>query len=183
MPTVGQIRMQAAASGVNAAGSKSGSMPGGSAMPVGFEAFLSALDRSTASRRDAQLNSSQISTQGAFAMQNLPTMGSKQAGAAKNSDPVEMLMAEIAAQGLLNVAFQNPSQVNQTNGVSNADANANIQSLLSSLDTQQNQSLLGLANGQQLDAKQTALISQALSKAMKASGQGAEVAMQGQAAS
>ncbi|MEY4059521.1 MAG: hypothetical protein RL551_768 [Pseudomonadota bacterium] len=183
MPTVGQIRMQAAASGVNAAGSKSGSMPGGSAMPVGFEAFLSALDRSTASRRDAQLNSSQTSTQGAFAMQNLPTMGSKQAGAAKNSDPVEMLMAEIAAQGLLNVAFQNPSQVNQTNGVSNADANANIQSLLSSLDTQQNQSLLGLANGQQLDAKQTALISQALSKAMKASGQGAEVAMQGQAAS
>lgn len=192
MPTVGQIRMQAAASGVNATGSKPGSMPGGPAMPVGFEAFLSALDRSTASRRDAQLNSSQTTIPGAFAMQNLPTMGAKQAGAAKNTDPVDLLMAEIAAQGLLNVAFQNPSQVNLTNGASNLDSNTNIQSLLSSLSaqqnqsllgTQQNQSLLGLADGQQLDAKQTALISQALSKAMKASGQGAEVAMQGQAAS
>ena len=183
MPTVGQIRMQAAASGVNAAGSKSGSTPGGSAMPVGFEAFLSALDRSTASRREAQLTSGQSTTSGAFAMQNLPTMGAKQPGAAKNTDPIEMLMAEIAAQGLLNVAFQNPSQVNQTNGATNTDAASDIQSLLSSLNTQQNQSILGLANGQQLDAKQTALISQALSKAMKASGQGAEVAMQGQAAS
>jgi len=179
--------MQAAASGVNAAGSKSGSTPGGSAMPVGFEAFLSALDRSTAARRDGQLNSSQSGSQsvspGTFAMQNLPTMGAKQPGAAKNTDPIEMLMAEIAAQGLLNVAFQSPSQVNQTNGAKSTDATSDIQSLLNSLNTQQNQSILGLANGQQLDAKQTALISQALSKAMKASGQGAEVAMQGQAAS
>ena len=183
MPTVGQIRMQAEASSVNATGSKSGSMPGGSAMPVGFEAFLSALDRSTASRRDAQLNSSQPTIPGAFAMQNLPTLGAKQAGAAKNTDPINLLMAEIAAQGMLNVAFQSPSQVNQINGATNTDGASDIQSLLSSINTQQNQSVLGLANGQQLDPKQTALISQALSKAMKASGQGAEVAMQGQAAS
>ena len=186
MPTVGQIRMQAAASGVNAAASKSGSTPGGSAMPVGFEAFLSALDRSTASRRDAQLTSAQSAPSGAFAMQNLPTMGAKQPGAAKNTDSIDLLMAEIAAQGLLNAAFQNPNQANLSQSAVNADPASSIQSLMNSLNAQTNaqtQSLLGLANGQQLDAKQTALISQALSKAMKAAGQGAEVAMQGQAAS
>jgi hypothetical protein len=93
MPTVGQIRMQAAASGVNAAGSKSGSTPGGSAMPVGFEAFLSALDRSTAARRDSQLNSGQSTVSGAFAMQNLPTMGAKQPGAAKNEPGLSRILS------------------------------------------------------------------------------------------
>jgi hypothetical protein len=40
-----------------------------------------------------------------------------------------------------------------------------------------------VGKGQQLDAKQSALITQALSRAMKASGQSAEIAMQSQAAS
>jgi Flagellar hook-length control protein FliK len=167
MPTVGQIRMQAEASGVNAASSRSGLRPDSKAAPVGFEAFLSALDRSTASRRNVQSDSSRTAPSGAFAMQNLPTIGSQAGDSAKITDPMQILMAQLAAQGLLNTALQTPNQQN----TAATDSASNIQSLM------------GLVNGQQLDAKQTALISQALIKAMKASGQGAELAMQGQAAS
>lgn len=167
MPTVGQIRMQAEANGVNATSSRLGSKPSGTASPAGFEAFLSALDRSTASRRNARSESSRTTPSDPPAMQNLPIRGSKEIGTAKNTDSIDLLIAQLAAQGLLNTALQAPNQQNTPS----TDPAASLQSLM------------GLAGGQQLDTKQTALISQALSKAMKASGQGAEVAMQGQAAS
>jgi hypothetical protein len=67
------------------------------------------------------------------------------------------------------------------------DSAARMQSLMASLNAQagspNTQGLMQLVNGQQLDAKQSALITQALSRAMKASGQSAEMAMQSQAAS
>ena len=192
MPTVGQIRMQAAESGVNAAYSKSSAMPDSRAMPVGFEAFLAALDPKSTARLQAQsgVDRSTVSTLGrnASSMQNLPLMRGKTDETAKISDPLQLLMAQLAAQNLLNTALVAPNQTNLKTNSDNADSSAaalNIQEMIKGLNGQvdtQNQSLLGLANGQQLDAKQTALISQALSKAMKSAGQGAETAMQGQAA-
>lgn len=180
MPTVGQIRMQAAASDVNSATSKPGSMPGGSAMPAGFEAFAAALDRSSMTRLEARVGSDRASPQSsmplAFSRQNLPQMGSQVEDPAKITDAMQLLMAQLAAQGLLNTALQTPNPASpQLNSASN-DSAARIQSLMASLNAQ--------TGGQQvLDAKQSALITQALSRAMKASGQSAEIAMQGQAAS
>ena len=54
MPTVSQIRMQAAANSVNNAVAKPGSTPGSSATPGGFEAFLAALDQSQMARLSAR---------------------------------------------------------------------------------------------------------------------------------
>ena len=180
MPTVGQIRMQAAASDANSATSKPGSMPGGSAMPAGFEAFAAALDRSSMTRLEARTGSDRAAPQSsmplAFSRQNLPQMGSQAEDPAKITDAMQLLMAQLAAQGLLNTALQtsNPASP-QLNSASN-DSAARIQSLMASLNAQ--------TGGQQvLDAKQSALITQALSRAMKASGQSAEIAMQSQAAS
>jgi hypothetical protein len=180
MPTVGQIRMQAAASDANSATSKPGSMPGGSAMPAGFEAFAAALDRSSMTRLEARVGSDRASPQSsmplAFSRQNLPQMGSQTEDPAKITDAMQLLMAQLAAQGLLNTALQTPNPASpQLNSASN-DSAARIQSLMASLN--------GQMGGQPvLDAKQSALITQALSRAMKASGQSAEIAMQGQAAS
>jgi hypothetical protein len=151
MSTVGQIRMQAAASGVNTATSKPGSTPGGSAMPAGFEAFAAALDRSSRTQASSDRAIPQSSMPLAFSRQNLPKMGSQTEDPAKITDAMQMLMAQLAAQGLLNTALQGSNPTN--------------------------------LNSQQLDPKQSALITQALSRAMKASGQSAEMAMQSQAAS
>lgn len=180
MPTVGQIRMQAAASGVNTATSRSGSTPGGSAMPVGFEAFAAALDRSSMTRLEARVGSDRASPQSsmplAFSRQNLPQMGSQAEDPAKITDAMQLLIAQLAAQGLLNTALQAPNPASPQVSSASTDSAARIQSLMASLNAQ--------TGGQQvLDAKQSALITQALSRAMKASGQSAEIAMQGQAAS
>ena len=191
MPTVGQIRMQAAASDANSATSKPGSMPGSSAMPPGFEAFAVALDRSSMTRLDARAGSDRASPQSsmplAFSRQNLPKIGSQAEDPAKITDAIQLLMAQLAAQGLLNTALQAPNPASPQVNAASTDSAARIQSLMASLNAQtggQNTAgLLQLANGQQLDAKQSALITQALSRAMKASGQSAEIAMQGQAAS
>lgn len=191
MPTVGQIRMQAAASDANSATSKPGSMPGSSAMPPGFEAFAVALDRSSMTRLDARAGSDRASPQSsmplAFSRQNLPKIGSQAEDPAKITDAIQLLMAQLAAQGLLNTALQAPNPASPQMNAASTDSAARIQSLMASLNAQtggQNTAgLLQLANGQQLDAKQSALITQALSRAMKASGQSAEIAMQGQAAS
>jgi ADP-ribosylglycohydrolase len=112
----------------------------------------------------------------AFSRQNLPQMGSQAEDPAKITDAMQLLMAQLAAQGLLNTALQTPNPASpQLNSASN-DSAARIQSLMASLN--------GQMGGQPvLDAKQSALITQALSRAMKASGQSAEIAMQGQAAS
>ncbi|WP_108468604.1 flagellar hook-length control protein FliK [Polynucleobacter difficilis] len=190
MPTVGQIRMQAAASDVNSATSKPGSMPGGSAMPAGFEAFAAALDRSSMTRLEARAGSDRVSSQPmplAFSRQNLPRMGSQAEDPAKITDAMQLLMAQLAAQGLLNTALQTPNPAVPQVNSAETDSAARIQSLMASLNAQagspDTQGLMQLVNGQQLDAKQSALITQALSRAMKASGQSAEIAMQSQAAS
>ena len=179
MPTVGQIRMQAAASDANSATSKPGSMPGGSAMPAGFEAFAAALDRSSMTRLEARSGSDRTSPQPmplAFSRQNLPRMGTQAEDPAKITDAMQLLMAQLAAQGLLNTALQAPNPAMPQVNSAETDSAARIQSLMTSLNAQ--------TGGQQmLDAKQSALITQALSRAMKASGQSAEIAMQSQAAS
>jgi hypothetical protein len=191
MPTVGQIRMQAAVSDANSATSKPGSMPGRSAMPAEFEAFAAALDRSSMTRLDARAGSDRAAPQSsmplAFRRQNLPQMGSQAEDPAKITDAMQLLMAQLAAQGLLNTALQAPNPASPQLNAANNDSSARIQSLMASLNAQagspDTQGLMQLVNGQQLDAKQSALITQALSRAMKASGQSAEIAMQGQAAS
>lgn len=180
MPTVGQIRMQAAASDANTATSKPGSMPGGYAMPAGFEAFAAVLDRSSMTRLEARAGSERASPQSsmplAFSRQNLPKMGSQAEASAKITDAMQQLMAQLAAQGLLSTALQGSNPANPNVNSAGTDSAARIQSLMASLNAQ--------AGGQQvLDTKQSALITQALSRAMKASGQSAEIAMQGQAAS
>jgi hypothetical protein len=180
MPTVGQIRMQAAASDANSATGKPGSMPGGSAMPPGFEAFAAALDRSSMTRLEARAGSDRAAPQSsmplAFSRQNLPRMGTQAEDPAKITDAMQLLMAQLAAQGLLNTALQAPNPAMPQVNSAETDSAARIQSLMTSLNAQ--------TGGQQmLDAKQSALITQALSRAMKASGQSAEIAMQSQAAS
>ena len=191
MPTVGQIRMQAAASDANSATSKPGSKPGSSAMPAGFEAFAAALDRSSMTRLEARVGSDRASPQSsmplAFSRQNLPQIGSQTEDPAKITDAMQLLMAQLAAQGLLNTALQGPNPAVSQVNTAGTDSAARMQSLMASLNAQagspDTQGLMQLVNGQQLDAKQSALITQALSRAMKASGQSAEIAMQGQAAS
>jgi hypothetical protein len=166
-------------------------MPGGSAMPPGFEAFAAALDRSSMTRLEARAGSDRAAPQSsmplAFSRQNLPKMGSQTEDPAKITDALQLLMAQLVAQGLLNTALQAPNPTTQQVNPAGTDSAARIQSLMESLNAQKGspnaQGLMQLANGQQLDAKQSALITQALSRAMKASGQSAEIAMQSQAAS
>ena len=187
MPTVGQIRMQAAASDANTVTSRPGSKPGGPAMPAGFEAFAAALDRSSRAQVSSDKAAPQLSMPLAFSRQNLPKMGSQTEDPAKITDAMQSLMAQLAAQGLLNTALQAPNPTNPQVSSAVTDSAARIQSLMASLNPQTGssttQDLMQLVNGQQLDAKQSALITQALSRAMKASGQSAEIAMQSQAAS
>lgn len=187
MPTVGQIRMQAAASDANTVTSRPGSKPGSPAMPTGFEAFAAALDRSSRTQASSDRAAPQSSMPLAFSRQNLPKMGSQAEDPAKITDAMQLLMAQLAAQGLLNTALQAPNPTNPQVSAAGTDSAARIQSLISSLNAQtgsaNTQDLMQLVNGQQLDAKQSALITQALSRAMKASGQSAEIAMQSQAAS
>jgi len=174
MPTVGQIRMQAVASDANSATSKPGSMPGGSAMPTGFEVFAAALDRSSMTRLEARAGSDRATPQSsmplAFGRQNLPKMGYQTEDPAKITDAMQLLMAQLAAQGLLNTALQAPNPAMPQVGSAGTDSAARIQSLMASLNPQagslNTQGLMQLANGQQLDTKQSALITQALSRAM-----------------
>jgi hypothetical protein len=112
-------------------------------------------------------------------------MGSQAEDPAKITDAMQLLMAQLAAQGLLNTALQAPNPTSPQVSAAATDSAARIQSLMASLNAQtgsaNTQGLMQLVNGQQLDAKQSALITQALSRAMKESGQSAEMAMQSQA--
>ena len=171
MSTVGQIRMQAAAIGANTALSKPGSTPGRTAMPAEFEAFSAALDRSSRAQASSDRSTPQSAMPLAFRRQNLPKMGSQAEDPAKITDAMQQLMAQLAAQGLLNTALQAPNPASPDGNPAGTDSAAHMQSLMTSLGPQQ------------LDAKQSALITQALSRAMKAAGQSAEMAMQSLAAS
>ena len=185
MPTVSQIRMQAQAHSVNNAMAKPGSSPGGSASSGGFEAFLAALDQTQMARLNGRADGDRLSNQNSLPVisrgQNLPILGHSSVDAAKNTDPLQLLMAQLVAQGLIaqNVAPQASNALNQP-----AIGEMSAQALMANLNAQtssSNQELMALM-GQQLDAKQAALISQALTKAMKASGQTPDAMMQSQVA-
>ncbi|QWD64634.1 flagellar hook-length control protein FliK [Polynucleobacter sp. MWH-UH2A] len=190
MPTVSQIRMQASANSVNNATAKPGSTPGSSATPGGFEAFLAALDQSQMARLGARSDSDRLSNQNASALgskgQNLPLSAQNASDTAKNSDPLQLLMAQLAAQTLAaqNAAVQASSSTNLTSLGATSNQSMSVEALMASLNTQSNgsnQDLMALM-GQQIDSKQAALISQALTKAMKASGQSPDAMMQSQVA-
>jgi hypothetical protein len=178
MPTVSQIRMQAAANSVNNAVAKPGSTPGSSATPGGFEAFLAALDQSQmarlSARGDSDRSASQNALPGALRGQNLPTSAQNSSDPAKNSDPLQLLMAQLAAQSLAaqNAAVQTFNAANQASLGTPSNQSMDLAELMA---------LMGRA-GQQIDSKQMALISQALTKAMKASGQTPDAMMQSQVA-
>ena len=193
MPTVSQIRMQAAANSVNNAVAKPGSTPGSSATPGGFEAFLAALDQSQmarlSARGDSDRSASQNALPGALRGQNLPTSSQNSSDPAKNSDPLQLLMAQLAAQSLAaqNAAVQTFNAANQASLGTTSNQSMSVEALMASLSAQANGSntdLMALMGqvGQQIDSKQAALISQALTKAMKASGQTPDAMMQSQVA-
>ena len=87
----------------------------------------------------------------------------------KITDAMQLLIAQLAAQGLLNTALQSPNPAIPQVNSPETDSAARIQSLMASLNAQ-------MGGQPVLDAKQSALITQALSRAMKASGQSAEIA-------
>jgi hypothetical protein len=189
MSSVGQIQIQAANNSANSAVAKSGPTPGGSASSAGFEAYMAALDQSRMARLDARASSDKYSSpksQLAFTnRQILPIVQKDTQNPANNSDPMQLLMAQLAAQGLLT---QNGQGQNLQNALNIPQASgdlqiADIQKLMASLSGQAAtaQDVLGLT-GQQLDPKQLSLISEALSKAMRANGQAPNAAMQTQAA-
>ena len=193
MPTVSQIRMQAAANSATSAMAKPGSTPGSSATPGGFEAFLAALDQSQMARLSARGDSDRSANQnalpGALRGQNLPTSAQNSTDPAKNSDPLQLLMAQLAAQSLAaqNAAVQTFNAANQASLGTTSNQSMSVEALMASLSAQANGSntdLMALMGqvGQQIDSKQAALISQALTKAMKASGQTPDAMMQSQVA-
>jgi hypothetical protein len=150
---------------------------------------MAALDQSRMARLDARASSDKYSSpksQLAFTnRQILPIVQQDTQNPANNSDPMQLLMAQLAAQGLLT---QNGQGQNLQNALNIPQASgdlqiADIQKLMASLSGQAAtaQDVLGLT-GQQLDPKQLSLISEALSKAMRANGQAPNAAMQTQAA-
>ena len=193
MPTVSQIRMQAAANSVNSAMAKPGSMPGSSVTPGGFEAFLAALDQTQMARLSARGDSDRFGGQnalpGALRGQNLPSSVKNSSDPAKNSDPLQLLMAQLAAQSLAaqNAAVQTFNAANQVPLGATTNQSMSVEALMASLSAPSNGSdaeLMALMGqvGQPIDSKQAALISQALTKAMKASGQTPDAMMQSQVA-
>jgi len=167
MPAVSPIQMQSVSSRQNSGLIQSGSTPDGTAMPSGFGSFLAALDHRANARGSAQslsVNSGppgrSMSLQG---MQNLPISAVKSNEAANNADPMQLLMGQLAAQSMLTQALigqnqatptpQDPTALNPVN----AAAPSGMQQLINSV------------GAQSLDMKQTGLIVQALSRALKAS--------------
>ena len=191
MPTVSQIRMQAAANSANSAMAKPGSMPGGSVSSGGFEAFLAALDKTQMARLDARGNSDRFANQNALPVatrgQNLPISSQNPSDTAKSSDPLQLLMAQLLAQSLAvqNGALPNSNNLDNTSLGESSNQSMTVQALMTNLNAQaaggSSQDLLALM-GQQVDSKQAALISQALTKAMKESGQSPDALMQSQVA-
>ena len=161
MSGVSQIRMQAAVSRLNSDSAQLGAKPSGSASPGGFENFLAALNQSTITRLDARSATDKKTTvstdSNALSMQNLPTKDSQGSKAANNADPMQLLMSQLMAQTMLSQAVAPQNQASAQ------------------------QSMDGLGGNQGIDPKQAALITQALSKALKASGQATDQNSQAQA--
>jgi len=189
MSSVGQTQIYAANNSGNSAVAKSGSTPGGAATSAGFEAYMAALDQSRMARLDARANSDKYGNQNALPAfvkrQNLPNMNQDSQNSANSSDPMQLLMAQLAAQGLLPQNLQNSQNSNALNANQGSvdSQSVDMQKLMASLNAQASALKdVPALTGQQLDPKQLALISQALSKAMRANGQAPDAAMQIQAA-
>ena len=181
MSAVSQIRMQAAASRLNSDSAQLGSKSSGSAAPAGIDSFLAALNQSTLTRLDARGTSDKKSAVNAepkvLGMQNLPTKDSKESKTANNADPMQLLMSQLMAQTMLNQAV---APQNQAVAQQNSDAQQMV-NLLNPQSGLKPQDVFGLGGNQGIDPKQVALITQALSKALKASGQNGDQNPQGQA--
>ena len=171
MPTVSQIQMQAVNSPITEAIAQPGSLAGGAAVPAGFDTFLASLNQKMVARLDGRLNSDKSASPkadlGILNMQNLPHFASQAKESAKFTDPMQLLAAQLAAQGLINPALAQPAAasplLNGGNGVNAIDSTIS----LSGLNVPNG---LGL-NGQNIDPQQSRLITQSLAKAMKDAGQ------------
>jgi hypothetical protein len=163
--------MQAVNSPITEAIAQPGSLAGGSAMPAGFDTFLASLNQKMVARLDGRSNSDKSASPkadlGILNMQNLPRFASQAKESAKFTDPMQLLAAQLAAQGLINPALAQTAVVspllNGGNGMNAIDSTIS----LSGLNIPNG---LGL-NGQNIDPQQNRLISQSLAKAMKDSGQ------------
>ncbi len=172
MPTVSQIQIQAAISPINEAIAQPGSLAGGSVMPVGFDTFLASLNQKMLARMDARTNSDKLSSPknslGALGMQNLPGFTNQDKDSAKITDPMQLLAAQMAAQGLINPVLIQPMAVspllNGGVGVNAIDSSKTVAGL----------NLPGAngLKGQNINPQQNLLITQSLAKAMKDAGQG-----------
>ncbi len=178
MPTVSQIQMQAVNSPFTEAIAQPGSLAGGAAMPAGFDTFLASLNQKLVARMDGRSNSDKSASPkaelGILNMQNLPQFAGQAKESAKITDPVQLLAAQLAAQGLINPTLTLPtvngSLLNGGNGVNEIDSSGS----LSSLNVPNG---LGL-NSQNIDPQQSQLITQSLAKAMKDAGQANNVGAQ-----
>ncbi|QWD94977.1 flagellar hook-length control protein FliK [Polynucleobacter sp. MG-Unter2-18] len=172
MPTVSQIQMQAAVSPFSEAIAQPGSLAGGSAMPVGFDTFLSSLNQKMLARLDARTDSAKFSSPktglGTLGMQNLPGFIKQDKDSAKITDPMQLLAAQLAAQGLIGPVVNQPTVsnplLNSGLGVNAVDSSKTMAGL-------NLPSALGL-KGQNIDSQQNQLITQSLARAMKEAGQG-----------
>ena len=174
MSGVSQFRMQAAASRLNSDSAQLGAKPSGSASPGGFENFLAALNQSSITRIDARSAADKKSAvsadPNASSMQNLPTKDAQEFKSANNADSMQLLMSQLMAQSMLSQAV---APQNQTSAQQNIDTQQMV-SMLNPQAGMKSQDLFGLGGNQGIDPKQAALISQALSRAIKASGQAAD---------
>jgi len=178
MPTVSQIQMQAAISPINEAIAQPGSLAGGSVMPVGFDTFLASLNQKMLARIDARTNSDKLSSPknglGALGMQNLPGFTNQDKDSAKITDPMQLLAAQMAAQGLINPVLIQPMAVSP---LLNGGVGVNA---IDSSKTAAGLNLPGAngLKGQNINPQQNLLITQSLARAMKYAGQGNNLSTQ-----
>jgi hypothetical protein len=138
--------MQAAASRLNSDSAQLGAKPSGSASPGGFENFLAALNQSSITRLDAR------------------SAVDKKSTASEHPNALSM-------QNLPTKDSQDSKSANNADPMQLLMGQLMAQTMLSQAVAPQNQTVGG---NQGIDPKQAALISQALSKAIKASGQAAD---------
>ena len=183
MPAVSQIQMQAVSSRLNSGMNQSSPMPDSASTPAGIGGFLSVLDRSANARLSAN-SGTQGGSLSLKSMQNLPIRGAKTSEAANNADPMQLLMGQLVAQSMMTQAFagQNQATVASQDQASVASQDQGTLNSLNVATPAGVQQLINSVGAQSLDIKQTALIAQALSRALKASGGDGVGSQTGQAA-
>ena len=160
-----------AAKGVNNALAKSGLTPGGTATPADVASFLDALDQAIGANQNANANNLMLQLpKGQLNGQNLPLASNATQNTANITDPMQLLMAQLMAQGLANQNLQNTQVAQNSQNGQNANQTSPV-------------SALGLQSLQQFDPNQASMISVALAKALRASGKDLNPDTQNQAAS